>query len=73
MAKLTQEVRSSFNSDQEITLLSVQNLKYMLACLNETLRMYPPVPFGMPRLVPAGGINITGEPVPENVSVAESC
>jgi len=68
LKKVTEEVRSTFTSDEEITLTSVGGLKYMLACLNEGLRSYPPVPFGLPRIVPRGGATISGMAVPENVS-----
>ncbi|KAI1209013.1 cytochrome P450 ClCP1 [Annulohypoxylon truncatum] len=70
LEKLTQEVRSSFNNDDEITLSSVSRLSYMLACLNESLRMYPPVPTGMPRQSPKGGCFILGKFVPEDTVVA---
>jgi cytochrome P450 len=68
LAKVTEEVRTTFKSSEEITLTSVSSLTYMLACLNESLRAYPPVPFGMPRQVPKGGATISGEFVPEDVS-----
>lgn len=68
MKKCVEEVRTSFKSEDEITLMSVNCLTYMLACLNEALRSYPPVPFGMPRQVPSGGAAIAGEFVPEGVS-----
>jgi cytochrome P450 len=68
LENLTEEVRSAFAADDEITLTSVGKLTYMLACLDEALRCYPPVPLGMPRVVPTGGATIAGEFVPENVS-----
>jgi cytochrome P450 len=68
LQRLIKEVRSSFDSEEEITLTSVGKLSYMLACLNEGLRRYPPVAFGMPRVVPEGGANIVGKFVPEDVS-----
>jgi cytochrome P450 len=68
LEKLTDEVRTTFKSDDEITLTSVGNLTYMLACLNEAMRRYPPVPIGLPRAVPKGGATIAGLAVPENVS-----
>ncbi|KAI0887592.1 cytochrome P450 [Annulohypoxylon maeteangense] len=68
--KLVQEVRSSFKSDEEITLLSVNNLSYMLACLNEAFRMYPPVAADLPRTVPKGGATIGGKYVAENTVVS---
>ncbi|KAI2781641.1 putative cytochrome P450 [Daldinia loculata] len=70
LERLTQEVRSSFNNDDEITLTSVGKLSYMLACLNESLRRYPPVPTGMPRQSPKGGATIMGKHVPEGTVVA---
>jgi cytochrome P450 len=70
LERLTAEVRSSFKSDQDITLLSVNSLEYMQACLNEALRRYPPVPMGMPRQVPKGGATIAGTVVPEGTVVA---
>lgn len=71
LKKLTDEVRSSFNSEEEITLLSVGKLNYMLACLNEGLRSYPPVPVGLPRVIPVGQTAvIAGEIIPEGTIVA---
>ena len=72
LKKLTEEVRSTFKSEEEITLLSVNNLEYMLACLNETMRVYPPVPIGMPRVSPKGGAKVAGNFIPENVSFPPS-
>ncbi|KAI0594819.1 P450 monooxygenase No.1 [Biscogniauxia sp. FL1348] len=68
-ARVTREVRSAFADDSEITLTSVSNLSYMLACLNEALRHYPPVVTGLPRMVPKGGRYIAGKFVPENTIV----
>ncbi|KAK3953247.1 cytochrome P450 [Pseudoneurospora amorphoporcata] len=70
MKKLTEEVRSTFKSEEEITLSSVGSLEYMLACLNEAMRVYPPVPIGMPRVVPKGGAKVAGTFVPEGTVVA---
>ena len=68
LQKVAEEVRTKFNSEDEITLTSVTRLTYMLACLNEAMRVYPPVPFGMPRIVPKGGVQVDGEFIPEDVS-----
>ncbi|KAI1078406.1 cytochrome P450 ClCP1 [Whalleya microplaca] len=70
LQRLVEEVRTSFNSDEEITLTSVSKLTYMLACLNEALRRYPPVPAGLPRVVPKGGAYILDKFVPEGTAVA---
>ena len=37
------------------------------AVFNEALRMYPPVPSGLPRKVPFGGRSLSGYYMPENV------
>lgn len=67
LEKLTKEVRSSFSSEGEITLLTAAQLRYMGAVLEETLRLYPPTPVAMPRRTPPGG-NIVGDQfIPGNV------
>ncbi|KAI1373215.1 cytochrome P450 ClCP1 [Hypoxylon crocopeplum] len=70
LEQLTKEVRSAFNNDDEITLTSVGKLTYMLACLNEALRLYPPVPTGMPRQSPKGGVFVSGKFIPQDTVVA---
>lgn len=49
MAKLTTEIRDAFSAVEEIDFVSVNKLPYLLACLNEALRIYPPVPDTFPR------------------------
>ncbi|GKU08617.1 unnamed protein product [Fusarium langsethiae] len=70
LSKLTNEIRSRFNSEEEITLTAVDQLQYLLACFSEGLRMYPPVPAGLARLAPKGGELIEGYWVPEKTSVS---
>ena len=65
--KLTSEIRSAFEKEDEINLVTVNNLKYLLACLDEGLRMYPPAPSALGRNVPKGGHVIEGYWIPENV------
>ncbi|CAI6094821.1 unnamed protein product [Clonostachys chloroleuca] len=67
---LTKEIRSAFESAEDITLGKVNQLEYLLAVLNESLRMYPPVPAGLPRLAPAAGEFIEGYWIPANTSVS---
>lgn len=68
LKRLTHEVRSTFASESDITIESVSRLQYMLACLDETLRMYPPVAVGLPRVAPEEGGMVAGRFVPKNVS-----
>ncbi|KAH8881052.1 cytochrome P450 [Thozetella sp. PMI_491] len=55
MKKLTEEVRQSFKSEEEIDMLSVQKLEYLGACIQEALRIYPPVPGAATRVAPPEG------------------
>ncbi|KAG9502116.1 hypothetical protein J7337_007832 [Fusarium musae] len=68
--KLSEEVRSTFKNEEDITIVSVNQLPYLAACLNEALRCFPAVPPALPRVVPHGGAVIAGHAVPENTVVA---
>ncbi|RDA93278.1 hypothetical protein CP533_2065 [Ophiocordyceps camponoti-saundersi (nom. inval.)] len=63
--RVTNEVRASFSSEYEITLIGVKSLPYLLACINETLRLVPPTPNAMPRVVGLGGHSIAEHYVPQ--------
>lgn len=62
---LTQEIRNL--NEQELTFARLEKLPFLRAVLQESLRMYPPVPIGLPRLVPEGGATISGHFVPAGV------
>jgi cytochrome P450 len=66
--RLLHEIRSTFNSLSEIRLTSLVDLPYLNAVLTETMRVYPPIPSMLPRIVPKGGAIINDKFVPENVS-----
>jgi cytochrome P450 len=66
--KLVNEIRTKFTSEDQIDMASVNSLDYMLACLNETFRLYPPVPGALPRRTNVGEA-LAGTYVPPNVSV----
>lgn len=67
MKKLQAEIRSSFKSYNEIDAQSTAPLKYVHAVALEGLRMYPPLPFALPRVVPEGGDLVDGRFVPGGV------
>lgn len=67
--KVKQEIRTTFTDTSEITLFSVSQLKYMLAVLDEAMRIYPPVPQPAIRTTPAGGGTVCGKHVPEGVCI----
>lgn len=48
----------------------VKNLPYLKACLDESLRLSPPVSRGLERKTPPEGMQILGENIPGNVTVS---
>ncbi|KAH7410057.1 cytochrome P450 [Phaeosphaeria sp. MPI-PUGE-AT-0046c] len=52
LARLTKEIRSSCRTFDDLTMTNLSQLQYLQACLEEGLRLYPPVPSGLPRVTP---------------------
>ena len=67
LARVTKEVRDSFQSDQELDCNGANNLEYLGAVLKEALRMYPPVPSSIPRRILGEGALIDGQWMMPNV------
>ncbi|KAI1324101.1 cytochrome P450 [Xylariaceae sp. FL0255] len=70
MEILTSEIRGSFSSSDQIDLDSITKMPYLNACIEEGLRVYPPVPSGFPRQVAPGGNAIMGKWVPPGTCVS---
>ena len=70
LAKLKTEIRTTFKSEFEINIAGVQSLKYTLAVIYEGMRMFPPLPGSMRRIVSPGGRQIAGYFIPEGTLVA---
>jgi cytochrome P450 len=70
MRKLQAEIREAFGSFDDLHLDSLARCRYLEACLKEALRVYPPVPIGLTRTVPAGGSTINGHWVPAGTFVS---
>ncbi|KAI0836433.1 cytochrome P450 monooxygenase-like protein [Hypoxylon sp. FL0890] len=66
---LTDELRKALESKQ-VDFESLARLPYLNACIEEGLRMYPPVPSAFPRVTPEGGNVILGQWVPPGTSVS---
>lgn len=67
--KLQEEVRGTFSNEDEITVTKVNSLPYLLAVLEESLRVYPPVAIALSRRTPPEGASICGEWVPGGIAV----
>ncbi|KAJ5503665.1 hypothetical protein N7463_006539 [Penicillium fimorum] len=72
LGKLTSEVRRTFKRDSDINIATLAGIKYLNACIEEGLRIYPPVPVGMPRVTPSDGLVVCGEHVPGNTAISVS-
>ena len=68
MEKLTQEIRNAFRSKEEMTFVAEAKLPYLQACLDEALRIYPPVPSLISRMTSPEGTIIDGNFVSWGVS-----
>ena len=73
LEKVTKEIRDAFKDESENNFITASaRLPYMLACLKEALRIYPPVPTILPRAtLPGAPTMISGYEVPENVSAID--
>lgn len=71
LKKLCDEVRSAFQSEDEIDLVSVGRLDYMLAVLNEAMRLHSPVPATTPRTINEMGDTIGGQFIPPGVRMTQ--
>jgi cytochrome P450 len=69
--KLTSDIRATFSSIDEIrhASLSPSSLPYLRACLDETMRLAPPVPAHIPREVLSSGAVIDGRFYPAGTVV----
>ncbi|KAL7919286.1 cytochrome P450 [Trichoderma austrokoningii] len=69
LKKLCDEVRSTFKTEEEIDILSVGHLEYMLAVLNEAIRLHPPGAGTLPRTINERGDTIAGHFVPPGAHI----
>ncbi|KAI9842226.1 MAG: hypothetical protein M1837_007371 [Sclerophora amabilis] len=67
---LKSEVRSTFNEVEEIRSgAALSSCRFLRACIDEAMRLAPPVGGLMPREVLPGGIDIDGDHVPGGIDV----
>lgn len=70
--KAAEEIRSCVTSTEQITDSKLSSLRYLRACVDETMRLCPPKASSLPREVLRGGITIDGVQVPEGMTVGTS-
>jgi cytochrome P450 len=70
LQKLAKEIRDTFDDVEDIvTGPKLSGCTYLRACIDESMRMTPPVAGALPRRVLAGGIDIDGHHIPEGMDV----
>ena len=73
MKKLRQEIEETLDEDEEVAPYEkVKYLPYLRACLDESLRMFPPISHGLTRETPPEGSEIAGEFIPGGTTVSVS-
>ena len=69
LGRLNAEVRTAFHTAKDINLAALSEMPYLLAVLEESLRIHPPVPAGFARRVLPEGATISDRWVPGGVII----
>ncbi|KAL4941795.1 cytochrome P450 [Aspergillus oleicola] len=69
LARVHAELDSRFLTTESINPQEAQSCTYLRACIDEAMRLSPPAPTNIPRLVGEGGIIVTGKPLGTGVYV----
>lgn len=73
MERLREELNGVLDEDDVIAPYEkVKYLPYLRACLDESLRLFPPTSHGLPRMTPETGTTILGHYIPGGVTVSMS-
>lgn len=70
LRKLTDEIRQTFKTSADITVKGVNNLPYLKATIDESLRIFPVASFITPRMTPKQGHVIDGQMIPGGTYVS---
>lgn len=73
LATLREEIDAVVDDDEVVVPYEkVRHLPYLRACLDESLRLFPPTSHGLPRITPDEGCTINGDNIPGNTTVSIS-
>ena len=67
--KLKQEIDEYFVQHDEADPVLLAKMGHLQACINEALRLWPPVPSGTQRITPPEGIHVGDAFIPGNTLV----
>lgn len=70
--KAVEDIRGMFEKESDITFESVEKIEYLNACINESLRLYPPIPVFNPRIGAPEGTLVLEIPGKDDVSFLPS-
>ncbi|KAL4961628.1 cytochrome P450 [Aspergillus stella-maris] len=70
LEKVQNEIRGAFACYADINAQAANQLTYLHAVCLEGMRMYAPLPFGLPRVVPNGGDTVDGYMIPAGTIVS---
>ncbi|KAL5001073.1 cytochrome P450 [Aspergillus recurvatus] len=69
-AEISAERARARCSDPVVSFAHAQDLEYLQACIKESLRVFSPVPFGLARVAPTGGLKIGDRHFPEGTKLS---
>lgn len=69
MAKLSEEVDAYHVENEQPSAASLSKLPYLQACINEALRLHPPVISGVQRITPPEGLQLGDTFIPGDTIV----
>lgn len=67
--KIREELASHVDADGNVSNADIVNCEYLNGCINEALRLHPPVPSRVHRKTPPEGVEIGGQHIPGNVEI----
>lgn len=74
LKKLELEVRGAFHEAEDVHLgTKLSSCRYLRACLDEAMRMTPPIGGILPREILRGGVVIDGEVFPQGTDIGVPC